>query len=329
MRQTISMLPTRTPLALLPTPIHKLAHISRDLGIDLWIKRDDLTGFALGGNKGRKLEYLMSHILGSKSQAVVTCGALQSNFVRQLAAACSVFGIECHAVVMDLPFDAAAGKPIGAALGKAGGNVFLDQVFNAQLHRVEDGDWSVLYACAEDLANHLEKAGHNVYRIPVGGSSPLGGYAFYVAANELEGQPHFDSIVVCTSSGSTQAGLEMGLRGKKTRLIGIAADSEPDMVDDVLRVSHGLSELLQTPKAGPEDFEIHTKWADPGYGVPSEAGNQAIRMLAQKEGILLDPIYTGKAFAGLIDLAKAGEIRGRVLFWHTGGVPTLFALGQK
>src|SRR5579862_3818308 len=194
--------PLRTPLVQLPTPLHRLDRLSADLGIDLWIKRDDLTGLALGGNKGRKLEYLMTDVLASGAKAVVSCGALQSNFVRQLAAACSMFGIECHAVVMELPYDAAVGKPTGIGLGPVGGNVLLDELLGAHLHLVPDGDWGVLYGEAEALAVRLETEGGPVYRIPVGGSSALAGYAFFEAAKELE--CHFDALVTSTSSGSTQ-----------------------------------------------------------------------------------------------------------------------------
>ena len=320
------MKPTRIPLVLLPTPLHRLDRLSEDLGLDLWIKRDDLTGFALGGNKGRKLEYLMSEAIASGANAVVTCGAAQSNFVRQLAAACAVCGLVCHAVVMRLPFDAAVGKPDGAPPAAAGGNVLLDALFGANLYLVPDDDWISLYAQAEDLAVRLESEGATVYRVPIGGSSPLGGYAFFEAAKELECALPFDAILTSTSSGSTQAGLGIALRGSSTRVVGIAADPEPDLIEDVLRVSSGLADLLSIDAPGEHDFEVRSEWAGPGYGIPSEAGNEAIQLMARREGILLDPIYTGKAFAGLLSMAESGELKGRVLFWHTGGAPALFAM---
>ena len=320
------MSPPRVSLVQLPTPVHRLDRLSDTLGIDLWIKRDDLTGLALGGNKGRKLEYLMAEAVGIGAQAVVTCGAAQSNFIRQLAAACSMFGIRCVAAVMNLPYNAESGVPDEDGLSDQGGNLLLDQLFGAELRRFENDDWSVLYDRAESIATDLEARSTNVYRIPVGGSSALGGYAFYEAAAEVAAQADpFDVVVTSTSSGSTQAGLGYALRDSRSRLIGIAADPEPDLVEDVLRVGKGLSDLLGLPKLGERDFEVRIEWAGSAYGVPSVAGNDAIELMARTEGILLDPIYTGKAFAGLIDLAKSREIKGRILFWHTGGVPALFA----
>jgi D-cysteine desulfhydrase family pyridoxal phosphate-dependent enzyme len=317
-------LPVRTPLAQLPTPQHRLDRLSDELRLDLWIKRDDLTGLALGGNKGRKLEYLMTDVLASGAKSVVSCGALQSNFVRQLAAACAMFRLNCHTVVMELPFDAAVGKPQGNALSSTNGNVLLDGLFGAHLHLVPDGDWSVLYSESEELAAKLEADGQTVYRIPVGGSSALGGYAFFEAAKELEG--HLDALVTSTSSGSTQAGLALAFRDTNTRVVGIAADPEPDLIEDVLRVSNGLTELLGTATMKPEQFEVRLDWACPGYGIPSEASNAAIKLMATREGIVLDPIYSGKAFAGLIEMARNRELSGRVLFWHTGGVPAIFSV---
>jgi D-cysteine desulfhydrase family pyridoxal phosphate-dependent enzyme len=317
--------PERFPLILLPTPLHRLPRLSEDLGLDLWIKRDDLTGLALGGNKGRKLEYLMAEVRSSGANAVVTCGAVQSNFVRQLAAACSICGVQCHAVVMHLPYDEAVGKPAGEPLGPKGANALLSEMFGANLHLVADGDWLSLYAQAESLAQTLELGGFKVYRVPVGGSSPLGGYAFYQAAKELDAVEPFDAIITPSSSGSTQAGLTAAFKGKKTKVIGISADPEPDIIDDVLRVGTGLSHLLGTAPLLPKDYEIHTDWAGAGYGVRSVQGQTALELMAKREGILLDPIYTGKAFAGLLDLAKDKAIKGRVLFWHTGGVPAVFA----
>jgi len=322
--------PDRTSLIQSPTPVHRLNRVSEDIGLDLWIKRDDLTGFALGGNKGRKLEYIMAEALRERAQVMVTCGALQSNFVRQLGAACAMYGIRCVAAVMNLPYDREERKPTDRGLDAHGGNVTLDRLFGVELHLVPDDDWTILYGVAESLGVQYEKEGLRVYRVPVGGSSALGGYAFFQAAKELERQTGpFDFIVTASSSGSTQAGLGQAYHGSATRLIGIAADTEPDLIEDVLRVSSGLGELLGLEHGlGAKDFDIRPGWAGPAYGVPSGDGNAAIEYLACKEGILLDPIYTGKAFAGLLALARAGELKGRVLFWHTGGVPALFAMGS-
>jgi len=321
--------PKRIPLIQSPTPLHHLDRVSDDLGIDLWIKRDDLTGLALGGNKGRKLEYIMADVLAAEAEVVVTCGARQSNFIRQLGAVCAMFGIGCEAKVMDLPYSVSAGKPNGPGLRSDGGNVFLADVFGVNLHAVADDDWDVLYAHAENRAEQLETLGKRVYRVPVGGSSPLGGYAFLATAEELNQQAApFDTIVTATSSGSTQAGLTYAFHKSKTKVIGIAADPEDTLIDDVLRVGSGLSDLLGVDALGAKEFDVRLNYATEGYGVPSPSGNAAIRYMAKREGILLDPIYSGKAFAGLMDMGRSGEIKGRVLFWHTGGVPSLFAMGE-
>jgi D-cysteine desulfhydrase family pyridoxal phosphate-dependent enzyme len=311
-----------------PTPLHRLDRMSAKLGIDLWIKRDDLTGFAMGGNKGRKLEYLMADALAKSAEVVVTCGSLQSNFVRQLGAAASTHRIKCAAAVMELPFDGDAGRPTGPYLQGTGGNRLLDDLLGVDLRVYADGTWDELFLRAEELAMEYESTGLNVYRIPVGGSSPLGAYAFFEAAGEVAEQAFpFDAIVVASSSGSTQTGLAYAFADSSTRVVGIACDDEPLLVNDFADLSAGLHALVGTKRdLKPHDFELHLDWVGGGYGVPSEAGNAAIVELARTEGIFLDPIYSGKAFAGLVGLAERNELQERVLFWHTGGTPTLFAM---
>ncbi len=310
----------RIELCCLPTPCHRLPRLSEDLGVELWIKRDDLTGFAMGGNKGRKLEYLMAEARAQGADAVVTCGSAQSNFVRQLGAACAVLGLECHAAVMGLPYSAIHGKPDHRG-SMVGGNVFLDELVGVQLHAYPDDDWEVLYQHAEDLADGLESYDRSVYRIPVGGSSPVGAYAFVEAAREIP--DNFDILVTPCSSGSTHTGLAFGLYGTKTRVIGVACDPEPEIMDDLLILLKGLNELTGETKQ--VELEFRLEWAGGAYGVPSPQGNAAIELLARREGIFLDPIYSAKAFAGLLDLIRSKEISGKVLFWHTGGLPALFA----
>lgn len=315
----------RLPLCTLPTPLHHLNRVSEDLGTDIWIKRDDLTGFAGGGNKGRKLEFLMAAARAAEADVIVTNGACQSNFIRQLGAACSVFGIRCVAVVMPSPFDADFGIPEGQKLLATGGNVLLDDLFGVELREIPNAPWEVLWQIAEDTALELEKSGDKVFRVPVGGSSPTGALGFFEAVAELE--QHFPTIITCSSSGSTQAGLRVGLEGTATRLIGIAVDPEEELFDDLARIATGLSNLLGRDKLyKPTDFEVRFDWVGGGYGVLSPEGHAAIRYLARREGILLDPVYSGKAFAGLRHLVRQNEVEGPVLFWHTGGVPSLFAM---
>lgn len=317
--------PARVPLILAPTPLHPLPALGARIGLDLWIKRDDLTGFAGGGNKGRKLEYLMADVLASGAEIVLTCGSLQSNFVRQLGAACAMHGLRCVAVLMDLPYAPETGRPAGPALPPTGGNVVLDALLGVETIRVPDGTWDALFEATDYVAESLERGGHRVYRIPVGGSSPLGAYGFVAAARELaeQGAP-FDAIVVPTSSGSTHSGLAWALHGTPTRVIGVACDAEPALVEEeMMAIARGLDELTGDPKGlAPEDVEFRLEWVGAGYGVATEAGGRATEVLARLEGVFLDPIYSAKAFAGLLAMAGSGELKGRVLFWHTGGFPT-------
>lgn len=321
--------PPKVPLVLLPTPIHRLDRLSAELGVDLWIKRDDLTGFALGGNKGRKLEYLMADVLAQGATAVVACGAIQSNFIRQLGAACSIHRIRCAAAVMDRPYYAAAGKPSKEAIGPRNGNVRIGEMLGVELHRAADGDWETLYGVQDEIIRDLEAEGHRVYKMPIGGSSVFGAWAFVQAGIEATDQlPDIDCLVTSSSSGSTHTGLTWHFHGSSTRVIGISADPDPDLelVDDMVDLAAGVDILAEAPKAlVRNDFDLRLDWVGDGYGVPSAAGMAAILRLARREGILLDPVYSGKAFAALLDLADQKEISGRVLFWHTGGTPALFS----
>lgn len=313
--------------------MHRLEGMSARLGLDLWIKRDDLTGFALGGNKGRKLEYLLAGALDQGASVVTTCGAAQSNFVRQLGAACAIARLGCAAAVMDLPYEPPTPGPSphdeprggrGDRLRPDAGNVVLDHILGVDLRHHPDGPWEELYAHAEDLAREYEAKGRKVYRVPVGGSSPLGAYAFYRAAGELTEE--FDWIVTASSSGSTQTGLAYAFHRTRTKILGVCADPEPEIAEDFAGLGEGLADLLELPyRLAPEAFRLDFDHVGPGYGIPSPEGDAAIQDLARTEGVFLDPVYSGKAFAALMDLAGSGEIGGRVLFWHTGGVPTLFA----
>lgn len=313
--------PPKVPLVLAPTPLHKLPYFSQELSLDLWIKRDDLTGFAMGGNKGRKLEFLIADALARDAEVVVTCGSTQSNFIRQLGAACSMFGLRCVAAVMDTPFDGAAGKPLKKHVGSRGGNVVLDEILGVELHRFPDDDWEVLYGHAAALVDQLP----NAYSIPVGGSSPLGAYAFYEAAKELK-ESTFDWIIFASSSGSTHTGLAYAFDGTPTKVLGIACDPEPEITADFAEIGEGLAALIgHRHTLRSSEFLMDFGSVGGGYGVFTEESQAAISEMARREGIFLDPVYSGKAFAGLMRQAGSGEISGKVLFWHTGGLPALFA----
>jgi D-cysteine desulfhydrase/L-cysteate sulfo-lyase len=309
-----------------PTPLHRLDFASDDLGIDLWIKRDDLTGFALGGNKGRKLEYLIGAALAEGATAIVTCGSIQSNFIRQLGAACAMFGLKCAAAVMATPYEFA--PPSNGGLRDEGGNALLDAWLGVEMHVYANGTWEELFKHLDELSEGLKKAGSKVFRVPVGGSMPEGAYGFWVAGRELYEQapPGFDSVVFASSSGSTQVGLAHWFRSSETDVIGIACDPEPEIAQEFVELSKGFAPLIGEHPLVAEEFRIKFDFVGPGYGIPSGDGNQAIRYLARREGIFLDPIYSGKAFAALMAGAKSGELSGRVCFWHTGGTPALFAM---
>ena len=178
----------RVPLIIAPTPMHRLQRLSERLAIDLWIKRDDLTGFAMGGNKGRQLEYLMAEFLRQGADTVVTCGSIQSNFVRQLGAACAMYGVRCVAAVMSLPYLSEKEKPDGSGLLATGGNALLDDLLGVDLRIYPDGTWDDLFAAAKTLSEDLRRQGSKVYEVPVGGSCALGAYAFSQAGRELMDQ---------------------------------------------------------------------------------------------------------------------------------------------
>ena len=320
-RKLLRVRPSRISLIQSPTPLHRLDRLSQKLNLDLWIKRDDLTGLAIGGNKGRKLEYLMPSVLDTKADIVVTCGASQSNFIRQLGAACSMQSIRCSAAIMSMPYDEV--RPTSIEPMGYRGNLVLDRILGIELHPFADGTWEELYQHAENIAQEYESLGLRVHRIPIGGSSALGAYAFFDAAKEIT-EP-FDSIVFASSSGSTHTGLAHGFRGSPTRILGIACDPEPEIANDFAELSLALSrEILGDTPLSASDYDLNFNYVGPGYGIASIAGNAALEMMARTEGIFLDPIYSAKAFSAVIDLAEKGELSGRVLFWHTGGIPALF-----
>ena len=325
------MLGRRIELISAPTPLHRLPRASEDLGIDLWIKRDDLTGFAGSGNKGRKLEYLIADVLASGKNTVVTLGATQSNFVRQCAAACAMHGIEFHSVVMDWPYpdEARRTRPEGWPVSKAAtGNLLLDSWLGATIHRLDDGTFAELEAATKELANEKD-----AYFIPGGGSCGIGALGFVAGAYELLRQdPSIGAVISASGSGGTQTGLTYAFAqlGGEHRYVGICTDDEPEMVHDFAAIADELDDIFgDRMRLTAEDFDLRLDYCGKGYGVPTDEAINAIQYLARREGIFLDPVYTGKAFAGVMDLAQRGELSGRIVFWHTGGFPGLFATGRE
>lgn len=324
-------LPRRAPLFPLPTPLHRLSRLSDRWGVDLWIKRDDLTGLALGGNKGRKLEFLLAHAQALGATHLLCSGASQSNLIRQAAVVGRVAGLRVTAVCMDQPFQG-AGRSEVLPGAERGGNLVLDGWTGLRRLRLPNGTWDELDAAVEEEAARLTAAGERVYVLPLGGSSPLGAYAFYQAGAEVAHQAHqpFDAIVTASSSGSTQVGLATWFADSATRVIGISADPEPEIVEDLVDLSARFHGELGVGRALRErDFDFRLDYVGPGYSIPSPAGEAALRDLVETEGIFLDPTYTAKAFAGLTDLVARNELRGRILFWHTGGTPALFVAHES
>lgn len=306
--------PEKVALAHLPTEVHPLPRLSQHLGVEVWIKRDDTTGLALGGNKARKLEYLVQDALLCGADTLITAGGPQSNHARMTAAAAAAKGLSCHLVL--------AGKEFPLQ-----GNLLLDKMFGATLHCLEKGADREAYM--EELASTLRRSGKSPYSIGIGGSNALGSLGYVDAMGELCGQvgkDFFSHIYVPVGSGGTLAGLLLGKKRESmtATLKGIAVAKE-DYRAAILRIAkEALREYQLTLKE--EDIHLDMSWIGEGYGIPSAKGLEAISLLAHLEGILLDPVYTGKAMAAL--LADSHLKHHRILFWHTGGAMALFAYAQ-
>lgn len=315
------------PLAHLPTPLELLPHLSRELGgPEIFVKRDDCTGLASGGNKTRKLEYLIGEALENQADTIVTVGATQSNHVRQTIAAAAKAGLACEvlleqAVTRDDDYE-------------ANGNVLLDRLMGATIHTCEPSD--DLNRDGQALANELAQKGANPTFIPLGGSSPLGALGYVECAFELLTQTillniEMSAIFVATGSQGTQAGLLVGLaaEGNSTPVHGIAVsrpgDQQAELVLDLTRRTEALLELGPIVPEG--SVLCDGGYYGPGYGQPNDAMVEAVRLCARLEGLILDPVYSGKAMAGLIDKIRNGAYtkQDKVVFIHTGGQAALGA----
>lgn len=312
-----------------PTPLHGLPALARVLEVErIYIKRDDCTGLAFGGNKTRKLEFTFGDALRRGADVVVTTGAWQSNHVRQTAAAAAQLGLRCHAVV---------NSPLTAPTASyaSSGNLLLDHVVGAQLHRVEDD--AAAQARVAELMRAEAAAGGVPYRVPLGASDGIGTLGYVRCAQELLQQLDAEGarpshVVLATGSAGTHAGLLAGLRaaGSGIAVVGVSV-SEPAAAKRarVGRVLDQLAEVTGQASLRVADAEILVldDYVGTGYAMPDEAADEALRLLASREGILLDPVYTGKAMAGFLDLVRGGKLRGLrdPVFLHTGGAPALFA----
>lgn len=319
----------RLHFAHLPTPLEAMPRLTLALdGPQLFVKRDDQTGLAMGGNKTRKLEFLLADAISHEAHTLVTAGAVQSNHCRQTAAAAARFGLDCILVLS------------GDAPDTLSGNLLLDHLFGAEVV------WTIQVEREQALREaflRAEEAGRRPYLIPYGGSSPMGAMGYALAMQELLDQTagrRFtkrvlnqppDWIVFPSSSGGTQAGLVAGARlsGYGGKILGISID-EPSAVLKA-RVAGLASEtavsLGETISLQPEEILVDDNYLGGGYGVIGEAEKAALALFARSEGLLLDPVYTGRAAAGMIDLVRKGYFQKdqTVLFWHTGGTPALFA----
>ncbi|MCU1716639.1 D-cysteine desulfhydrase [Pseudomonas sp. 5P_3.1_Bac2] len=323
---------TRFPrLALLngATPLEKLARLSQHLGRDVWVKRDDLTPLALGGNKLRKLEFLAADALAQGADTLVTAGAIQSNHVRQTAAVAARLGLGCVAL-LENPIDTQAPNYLH------NGNRLLLDLFGAEVEAVANLDQADAQLAA--TAARLRKLGKRPYVVPIGGSNALGALGYVNAGIELAQQigacgEDFAAIVVASGSAGTHSGLALALAQTlpEVPLIGVTV-SRPDASQrpKVVGLLEQTAQLLGVDVPASLQIELWDQYYAPRYGEPNEQTLAAIRLLASQEGLLLDPVYTGKAFAGLLaGIQRQAFKDGPLLFVHTGGAPALFAYAQR
>lgn len=314
-------------LAHLPTPLERLDRLSRELGgPEIWIKRDDCTGLSTGGNKTRKLEFLMAEAEVQGADTVITQGATQSNHARQTAAFAARLGLACHILLEDRTGSNDPNYNLN-------GNVLLDHLHGATTSRRAGG--TDMAAEMETLADRLRAEGRKPYVIPGGGSNPTGALGYVNCAFELVGQANdrglvIDHIVTATGSAGTQAGMVTGLKALNAGipLLGIGVRAPQDKQEEnVFALACKTAEKLGCPGVVTRaDVVADCNYVGQGYGIPRADTLEAIRMFAQLEGILLDPVYSGKGAAGLIDLVRKGRfVKGqRVVFLHTGGAAGLF-----
>lgn len=319
----------RFPLAQLPTPVEELKNLSRRLGgPDILIKRDDQTGLALGGNKTRKLEFLVGHALQQGADTLVTLGAAQSNHCRQTAAAAAKAGLKCELILN------------GKKPDLANGNLLLNELLGATSHWIERPQRA---AKLKELDEQLRAQGRKPYLIPVGGSNGVGAAGYVLAMLEVAAQlrasgQRVDHMVFGTSSGGTQAGIVLGARvaGLTCQLHGLSIDkNDPEHFEyeaEVAQIANDCAAYIGSLiRVTPGDVQVVYGYKGEGYGVVGSLEREAIRLLARSEGIVLDPVYAGRAFGALVDLIRKGVFHKNetVLFWHTGGAPALFAYARE
>lgn len=319
----------RFPLAQLPTPLEPLPALSRQLGgPELWIKRDDQTGLALGGNKTRKLEFLVGQALAQGADTLITAGAAQSNHCRQTAAAAAKAGLKCELILNGQPPQV------------PNGNLLLNEILGAKAHWIQRPQRA---AKLRELPEQLRAAGRKPYVIPVGGSNGVGATGYVLAMLELMEQlrstgRQVDHIFFGTSSSGTQAGILLGakLAGYTGQLHGLSIDKDDpehkEYEKEVAQIANECASYIgSSVRVTEADVQVVYGYTGEGYGVVGILEREAIRLMAQCEGILLDPVYAGRAFGALLDLIRKKSFRHgeTVLFWHTGGSAALFAYARE
>ena len=317
----------RVHLAHLPTPLERMDRLSEALGgPEIWIKRDDCTGLSTGGNKTRKLEFLMAEAQAEGADLVMTQGATQSNHARQTAAFAARLGMNCHILLEDR-------TGYKDENYNHNGNVLLDVLHGATYETRNAG--LDMNAEMESVAENFRKQGKKVYTIPGGGSNTTGALGYANCALELVGQANdrglvIDHIVHATGSTGTQAGLVTGLKALNANIpvMGISVRAAKEAQEEnVFKLASATADVLGCPGVvSAQDIAANSDYVGEGYGLPTEAGIDAIRMFAKFEGLLLDPVYSSKGAAGLIDLIRKGHYKKgeRVVFLHTGGSVSLF-----
>ena len=305
----------RIPLAVLPTPIQKLENISRLLNTNVYIKRDDLTGIGLGGNKVRKLEFLLADAKRKGAEGVFTTGGAQSNHAMLTAACAKKLGMTPILIL----------KKKGVTDRK--GNQLLEYLMNTDVRFMDTNSYDDIY---EEMDRVGKALGKPYYKIPCGGSNAIGALGYVNCMKEIaDTGMHFDYVCCAEGSGGTHAGVALGamLYMPQTKTVGLMVDSDPFEVitTNIMQETAKLLELDFTPTA--ENVHL-IDMCGPGYAIPSPEGNAAIRMMAENEGLFLDPVYTGKAFAGLVKMAREGQFKptDNVLYLYSGGAGGLFAI---
>ena len=305
----------KVSLGFFPTPVQKLNNISQRLNTNVYIKRDDLTGLGLGGNKVRKLEFLLADAKEKGAQVVFTTGGAQSNHAMLTAAAAGKLGMKPILIL----------KKRGVTERK--GNQLLEYLMGTEVILMDTDDYADIYAEMDRIGRSL---GVPYYKIPCGGSNALGSLGYVDCAREISGQGvHFDHLICAEGSGGTMAGLALGAKLflPGTKVHGMMVDTDPfDQITP--KLMREAAKLLEADiEITADDYHL-LDLCGPGYAIPSREGNEAVSLMAREEGIFLDPVYTGKAFAGLLKMAEEGAFRktDNVLFLHSGGAGGIFAL---